>query len=70
MIMDLGSDLTIDLLKRSLEINNGYSIIVKQYYLINIYINSFALEYLIDHRDGYAIILNLISEIKFYLSFD
>jgi hypothetical protein len=27
MIMDLGSDLTIDLLKRSLEINNGYSII-------------------------------------------
>ena len=28
MIMDLGSDLTIDLLKRSLEINNGYSLIV------------------------------------------
>ncbi|ORX52259.1 hypothetical protein BCR36DRAFT_411698 [Piromyces finnis] len=27
MIMDLGSDLTIDLLKRSLEINNGYSLI-------------------------------------------
>ena len=30
MIMDLGSDLTIDLLKRSLEINNGYSIIVSK----------------------------------------